>query len=298
MTDYNFPEIDTSYWKPEDEAWMAARRDEWDSIKPRLANGMHKPVRSLKIIERYYLKGVMPDFTALSSWKNDFRHLDLLAFIWMHPSRDRQLLISLRDEYVNSPLVTESDVWIGIGGLLFGAGTTTASLDFSPHPDKKVATYMFTGENELLFDILVGDLDQPAYPENGGGDWSIEKLRGKYRGVFDMTKWLCNKTLNYINEDCLYQYDNYLEYWYLSCAQVKETDEFQISEIFRDIDLLKKGLYRIHHFDTEKEGDTCRSRFVNKMRKILDERAFLGDFKQLWEDVKANKITIENPWKR
>ena len=113
-----------------------------------------------------------------------------------------------------------------------------------------------------------------------------------------MTKWLCNKTLNYINEDCLYQYDNYLEYWYLSCAQVKETDEFQISEIFRDVDLLKKGLYRIHHFDTEKEGDTCRSRFVNKMRKILDERAFLGDFKQLWEDVKANKITIENPWKR
>jgi hypothetical protein len=34
------------------------------------------------------------------------------------------------------------------------------------------------------------------------------------------------------------------------------------------------------------------------IRKILDERKFIPKFKQLWVDVKANKIDVKKPWER
>jgi len=60
----------------------------------------------------------------------------------------------------------------------------------------------------------------------------------------------------------------------------------------------QKALYCFYHFDTEKEGDTSQTHFVNKIRKILDEREFIPEFKKMWLDVKADKIEVKNPWKR
>ncbi len=111
-----------------------------------------------------------------------------------------------------------------------------------------------------------------------------------------MTKWLCNKQLNYINEDYLFQYDNYLEYWYLSFAQIDDEAPKATKDMARAIDYIKLGLYRIHHFDIEKEGDTCRTRFVQKIRKILDEREFNAQIDEMWLQVKSGKLQVDNAW--
>ncbi|MDE1462686.1 hypothetical protein [Spartinivicinus poritis] len=179
---------------------------------------------------------------------------------------------------------------------LLKRGEIDASIDFKKGKKDTSSWRRYTGENELLFDILIGDLAEPVYPEKGEASWSIDKLRGEYRDIFGMTQWLCNKQLNYINKDCLFQYDNYLEYWCLSCFKLKETDAVAKRKAFEDWDLIQEGLYRIYHFDTEKEGDTCRTRFIHKMRRILDEREFIPEFKQMWLDIKSNKINVEEPW--
>ncbi|MDE1462688.1 hypothetical protein [Spartinivicinus poritis] len=292
----NLQEFDASYWKTDDKTWMAERKAQWETIEPRLKTGMNKTQRAMSIIKRYFLKGIMPDFEALSDWKSDFRHLDLFCFIWLHPSRDRQVLKQLRDAYMHSPLVDKSDVWLGIGGFLRG-GEIDASIDFKKGKKDTSSWRRYTGENELLFDILIGDLAEPAYPEKGGASWSINKYQASFSIIFSMGKLLCNKELNYINQDCLFQFDNYLEYWYLSCP--KDESYFSSNKLHqRQVPYFEQALYRICHFDTEKEGNTCRTRFVHEMREILDEREFISEFKQIWTDVKAGKIIIENPWVR
>jgi len=292
----NLEKIDTSYWLVKDQAWMTERKGQWETIEPRLKNGMNKAQRAISIIKRYFLKGAVPDFEALSDWKSDFRHLDLLCFIWLHPSKDKRVLKALRDAYIHSPLVDESDVWLGIGGFLRG-GEIDASIEFKKGKKDTSGWRKYTGENEMLFDILIGDLSVPVYPENGGACWSIDKFRAPFDILFPMGQMLCNQSLNYINEDCLFQYDNYLEYWYLSCPQ--DEDYFSLNKLNQhQYPYFEQALYRIHHFDTEKEGDTCRSRFVHKMRKMLDEREFISEFKQMWLDVKLDKVEVKNPWKR
>ncbi len=297
MNEPIFPEIDTSYWLLKDKAWVAERKAEWLTIEPRLKNDMHKPKKALTIIKRYFLTGVLPDFTKLAQWKGGYAHLDLLCFIWLHPSQDKSLLTKLRNDYIHSPLIGEMEAWQGIGGLL-ALGEITACYEWGSgeKEEARAATRMYTGQNELLFDILIGDLSKPSYPENGGSNWSVDKFRGEYRSLFDMTKWLCNKQLNYINEDCLFQYDNYLEYWYLSCAQINDEAPKVIKDMARAIDYIKLGLYRIHHFDIEKEDDTCRTRFVQKIRKILDEREFNAQIDEMWLQVKSGELQVDNAW--
>ncbi len=306
MSEYSFPDIDTSYWKTKDKDWMAERKSQWEVLAPKLKERKHKSQRAITIIKRYYLQGKMPNFEALSDWNPEYSHLDLFCFIWMHPSRDESLLRALRDDYMHYSLITEQNVWHGIGGLL-ADGEITATVPFikdgKPIKDGRIAdratTCIFTNENEFLFDILIGDLSQSRYPERGGAGWSIDKLRGTFRNVFAMSRILCLEALHPINQDALCQYDNYLEYWYQSCLHVPSKGPYQIkNELLDEMEFIGRGLYRIHYFDTDKEGDTCRTRFVHKMRKILDEREFISEFSQLWQDVKAGKIKVENPWKR
>jgi hypothetical protein len=56
----------------------------------------------------------------------------------------------------------------------------------------------------------------------------------------------------------------------------------------------EKALYRIYHFDTAKEGNSCRTHFVQKLRKILDERQFIREFEMIWARVKSGEVQIEN----
>ncbi len=235
----------------------------------------------------------MPDFKSLQDWYNHDRHLDLFCFLWLHPEIDESLLKSLRNEYVTSPLVLKEDVMVGIRlfveyATLFPAGG---------YSEEKTLTMLSThGNNELYFRVIFGDLDVPNIPEDNSQSWSISKKRAKLENLIAMTFWLCNEKVIPYNEECLYPSELYLDYWYW-CFPTNE-DLFNNPKSKKSIPVVELALFRIHHFDTEKEGDTCRTRFVKKIRKILDERDFISVFKQMWLDVKEGKIEIENPWKR
>jgi hypothetical protein len=117
---------------------------------------------------------------------------------------------------------------------------------------------------------------------------------GSLIDIASMSEWLILKKLLPINEDFLLQYDEPLEWWYES---VKDVDYFNLNDLNRkQKPHFPKLLYRIYHFDIEKEGDTCRTRFVKKIRNMLDDREFFPEFKQMWLDVKAGKIEVQDPW--
>jgi hypothetical protein len=148
-----FPIIDTSYWKLEDKAWVAERKANWDVIEKYYSGGLEKSKKGMNIIKRYYLKGEMPDFEALRSWSDEtLRHLDLYSFLWLHPSKDQRVLTELRNQYVNSPLVVEYDIKVGLG-ILFESGELIPVYDAK---NVDVATSFNSGGlNLLMFQIIV-----------------------------------------------------------------------------------------------------------------------------------------------
>ena len=115
--------------------------------------------------------------------------------------------------------------------------------------------------------------------------------------LWQMSRWLNLPKLVKFNEEFVFQFDPALDWLQRTFPRDPELfeKEAQASVVRKNH---REALYRIHHFDTEKEGDTCRTRFVHKIRKILDERDFIPEFKQMWEDVKSGKIEVKDPWKR
>ncbi|WP_156312636.1 hypothetical protein [Marinagarivorans algicola] len=291
MSDYTFPEIDTSYWKLNDKAWVAERKAKWATIEPMFKDGASKSKKGLGIIKKYFLKGIMPDFKALYEWRNTERHLDLFCFLWLHPSNDKQVLTILRNTYVNYPLIDEWDITVGVS-ILLDYVTYYASCEYSEA--ESVEFLSMDGQGELLFDLVMGDLSNPSIPEQDAKGWSVKKWREGLLFYYGMTDWLGNEKSTLNNEQCLYQSDLYLDYWYKSCST--DPAYFTKPKHKRLSRVIKLALYRIHDFDTEREGDSPRSRFVIKMRKILDERDFIHDFKQMWLGVKSGEIVIENAW--
>ena len=111
--------------------------------------------------------------------------------------------------------------------------------------------------------------------------------QGKLPMIQEMGRWLRIKEMHALNEDMLFQYDLPLEWWYQGCSRDEDYFRKHAQEKNHRA-IIKKALYRIHHFSTYVEGDTCRSQFVHKIRKILDEREFISEFKQMWQDVKGS----------
>jgi len=291
--------IDTSYWLTKDKDWVADRKAKWEIIEPMLVGP--KSGKGKTAIKQYFLKGKMPDWDKFRDWNNDERHVDLFMFLWLHPSWDEEILIQLRNEYMASDIIVYDDVRQGFG-IFLSSGTVRACKDYSDSPDDLPHCLHTDGHNELLFRILMGDLSKMTYEleflDTGLGreKRSFDLPKSSFNIMISISKWLCNKSMSPINNDMLLQYDLPLEWWYSS---VKEVDYFNLNARNKKTKpQYEKALYRIHHFDTEKEGDTCRTHFVHKIRKILDERDFIPEFKQMWEDVKTGKIEVKDPWKR
>lgn len=253
----------------------------------------------------------MPNWQVLRSWRDPNRHLDLFMLIWLHPSWDEQVLTPLRDAYVQSDEVVLGDISNGFGGL--GVGISRASADYSRVPERDIPNNINTdGHFELLFKIIMGDLTQSTYhlklKTDPDSDFAIfhddthqefvyQKPLKDFNALFQMGKWLCIKNMDAINNDMLYQYDQPLEYWY-QCCQLAKEDYYSREKCKTIKEYTEKSLWRIYNFDTEKEGDSPRTRFVIKMRKLLNERHFIKDFSDMWQAVKAGKINPPNPWKR
>ncbi len=304
VSDISLKDIDTSYWLTKDQAWVTERQANWLELEQVIANSLFKPKKALSIIKQYYLKGKMPNWEKLKEWENSIRHLDLFCFIWLHPSWDEAILTPLRDAYMASDLIIEGDINEGIGSFLSN-GTTRACTINNVDPIPRFIDTEY--HNELLFEILMGDLNNTTYEIQGYTLGDPVVMFGLPKRVYELPKanldrtlgmgeWLCLDALFPYNKDMLFQYDQPLEWWYQG-SKIEE-DYFEKSKNRGSRKYVEKALYRFHNFNTQKEGDTCRTRFVHKIRKILDEREFISEFKQMWEDAKAGKIEVKDPWKR
>jgi hypothetical protein len=112
--------------------------------------------------------------------------------------------------------------------------------------------------------------------------------------ITSMGNWLNIKKMYPINQDMLLQYDLPLDWWY-SCSRRDKTALELVSDKDRK-PFVERAMFRIHHFDINVEGDTKRSRFVNKIRKILDEGDFIDEIRNIWRNVKEGRIVVKDAW--
>ena len=305
-TEHFFPEIDLSFWKTTDRAWVAERAARWKEIEPSLK--YIKPSKGVTICKHYFLKGRLPDWEALRDWKQKGSHLDLFLFLWLHPSEDKEYLIQLRDLYIKSMVITKSDIRFS---HFLDATIDRCSFYYNDEAvqNGEIGQFIITGKNEFYFDVLMRNIE---YITDGVEtlqitDYLRQKLESikvelkvpKGRGLFElkmMGKWLCIKKMRPINEDFLLQYDDPLEWWYRGCEQNEDYFVSIGDQAEKVRNGFRKALYRIHHFDSVAEGDTCRSRFVEKISGILDERPFIGEITEMWLKVKSGDIHFDDAY--
>jgi len=292
--------FDASHWLTKDKGWMAERNAQWPAIERVVGINRKKP--EVNVIRQYFLRGKMPNWQKYLDWDDIFRPLDLNMFLWLHPSSDVEVLRPLYRIYMESDLVHPRDVISGYGSFI-GHELVRAT---APYKTLEEYPFPFMGaKNIILFRTMFEDIDyaKSRMRKMVAGNAQFEE---EARQIFEflgfehflrIRRWLLHDSKSPLSENCLYQYDDVID-WVLTTitrnteAQFRdglETPEFVAS--------YQKALYCIYHFDIDKEGDTGRAQFIRKIRKILDEHEFIGEFKQIWEDVKAGKVEVRNPWK-
>lgn len=300
-TEMSLEKIDTSYWKTIDKEWVEQRQAQWPYIERVIGPARRKS--EVNVIKDYFLRGKMPIWKKYKEWNGDCRHVDLKVFLWLHPSDDIEVLKSLYKTYMESDLIHELDVLKGYGSFVdnefLRAAASKKTIEEYPFP------FMGT-KNIILFRVMFEDVEyaKDRIRSLVGGQANYDKKARKlleflgYHHFLRMWLWLLQDIKSPLCLNSLYQYDDVLE-WCLTTFTPSKGKEFSDGLHTREyLQEFQKALYCLHHFDTEKEGDTCRTSAIHKIRKILNERTFVPEFKQLWEDVKAGKIEVEDPWTR
>ncbi|RHW74804.1 hypothetical protein [Colwellia sp. RSH04] len=293
----NLEKIDTSYWLTKDKTWVEQRKAQWPAIEKVVGLNLNKA--EVNVTKAYYLRGKMPNWGKYRDWEDLFRPLDLMLFLWLHPSEDPEVLKPLYNTYMESDLIHPDDVTKGyvlfIENELRNAITTKKKLkDYSfPYMGKK---------NITLFRILFVDIEYAkAKAASLVSPKSHEDKIGYNIGYLNFTsiwQWLMQDLKLPQAADCLYQYDEVLD-WCLTTFNEKNEQEFLTSlEHKVNQTLYQKALYCIYHFDQEKGEVSCRSRALVKVRQLLDDNDFVPEFKQMWEGIKSGEIEVKNPWKR
>lgn len=294
--------IDTSNWLTKDKVWMESRKIQWLAIERVVKHNRRKT--EVNTIKQYFLRGKMPNWEKYRDWDDTFRHLDLNLFLWLHPSNDPEILKVLYKLYIESDLIHPRDVILGYGSFfshefMIASSTRDLLLEEYPFP-------FMGGKNIILFRIMLEDLTyvKAKFSDLVAGNKNFEK-QGKhvleimgYDHFLRMRLWLMQDPQSPFCLNNLYQYDDALE-WCLTTLTSTHNKEFLKGLVTpKYIQAYQKSLYCLYHFDAKKEGNTGRTHFVHKIRKILDEREFIPEFKQMWLDVKAGKIEVKKPWKR
>lgn len=293
--------IDTSYWLTKDKDWMEERKAQWPTIEKVVEGNRRKS--EVNVIKQYFLRGTMPKWEKYRDWDDLYRHLDLNLFLWLHPSSDPGVLNTLFKSYMESDLIHGGDITLGYHSFLIHEFMRATS----PYRSLQDYPFPFMGEkNIILFRIMFEDMDyakEKIYRLVG----SKENFEKKAKLIFEflgvshfprMWHWLLQDPKSPLSLNSLYQYDEVLEWCLTTITRNNDNEFLDALKAPVNVQHYQKALYCIHHFDTEKEGDTCRTRAVHKIRKILDEREFIPEFKQMWLDVKAGKVEVKNPWKR
>lgn len=296
----NLESIDTSFWLTKDKTWMEKRKTKWPAIEKSL-----KDLRNMvevNVIKRYFLRGKMPNWGKYKSQELPFRHLDLGLYLWLHPSNDPKVLKLLYENYMESDLVHPRDLLLGYA-MFFKHELLMASV---PYKSLKEYPFPYMGpKNIIIFRILLEDVNYAKTKINSlsNGKDNFDKTVENvfewmgYDHFLNMRGWLLQTPKSPLCLHSLYQYDDVLE-WCLTTLTTTRDNEF-LEGVIKPVYLeaYQKALYCLYHFDTEKEGETPRTRFIHKIHKILDEREFLPEFKQMWLDTKAGKTEVKKPWK-
>ena len=306
-------DFDTIHWEPKDPVWLAAREAEWSEIE-KLVFERGKSKKAAGIIKRYFFKGTLPDWGKLKDWDNSDRHLDLMLFLYLHPSRDPAVLAPLRDAYLQSAYIVPNDIWLGMinllsvgsiqscsgGGHIFSSGEIEKAL---PHlldtlpkldGDDVLIEAHTQGNNERLFRLLFTDPQQQIITLADRRE--VQVPQHSFRDPWTWSKWLALELpLSQCAADMLYQFDYPLEFWYAQCGC--DMQRF-IKDISRPavVELLLLAFYRfLHFFDQHHEADP-RAPFVRKFVHMIESRDFVPPIKLLWEEVKSGGVVVENIW--
>ena len=295
--------IDVSFWKTDDKEWMAQRRAAWLKIEE-MVIGVIEYKKHLPRIKSYYMRGTIPDWNKGQANYDPKPHLDIFLFLWLHPSWDEAILGDLRESYINSQIVWHRDVATGYHNFISSQAHDT-TLDFANIDGYDVPPDL-EGHGELMFRVM---FINPKIREQNLNHYRIQNPNGskgkmlklafripdqRLEEMVWMSQWLLRESLVSNNEGFLYQYDDVLNYWY---QNVKDENYFDLSPRNREGKFSwYKMFYHIYHFDIEKEGDTCRTRFVTKLRDILDEEQFFDEFNQMWGDIKNDRVKVDDPW--
>lgn len=293
--------IDTSAWNHHDHDWVTEREASWQHIESML--GMYKNTKlkkQMQPIKDYYLKGKTPDWKEYNNWDNSQRHLDLFLFLWLHPTWDKSVLLQLFQDYVTSELIHPRDIIVGFYVFV----DSQMILPTLPYESmEQMECPYLEGRGPLLFEVMFSDLEfvkecivnRLERPEFWGRPEYHFPTGSGFRRLNEMGEWLLLENLLPVQKEWLLQHEDTLDWWYNGCS--KEPGYFlKGGEGRQFIGLIELALYRIFHFDTIKEGDTCRTQFALNIRKMFDELEFIPDFKQIWLEVKTGKIIVDNAW--
>lgn len=310
-----FANLDVSYWQPKDRAWLAQRELQWRELE-KLLYVLDKNKKAKSIIKKYFFKGELPDWKALKDWSDSRRHLDLMIFLYAHPSKDEKVLRELRDEYIHCRYISKDDVLVGISNLCAGIGYIdscsggvrsfyTADLQKElPHlvdelppraapfeSAREIVVHTFHS-NERLFELMWPDPAQHTI-RIGKNNNEIPLLYPpmELRQLWEMSNWLSlQKPLNSGAQDMIYQYDKPLLTWHHQCCQE------ELPTKAARLEILLIALYRIHNFNIPSEGEGPRTDFVRKIKALFDSKEFSTSFKYAWEHVKSGGLTVDNVW--
>lgn len=322
----------TSYWKTDDKAWMAERKRSWLEVEP-LLYVLDKNKKARSIIKQYFLKGQLPDWKKLHDWNQNSttRHLDLMLFLYLHPSRDDAVLRPLRDQFMDNPHAMYSDRLIGFSSLWNVGLNESASggrrmfrlADLEkelpqvaatlpavggPFADCRWIEVHADGQNERLFNLMWPDLEQntlrlpvtrdtyrsraPRYTLDYE-DFSLKEQHGfDLQTLWGISRWLTlPQPLNRGSSDMLFQYERPLELWYAHAVRRDVPEEAKWRE------LVAIAVFRIFHFDVAAEGpESPRTRFVMRARAMLEQRAFSDSFQALIAAVRSGEVVVSDPW--
>lgn len=255
----------------------------------RFAQSPLEEKKAINVIKKYYLKGELPDWNYLWGDGDDGDHfLDPVVFIWLHPSSDYEVLLPLIRAYFKG-FGRRSDEVRGGMSLLITWGISNAAHNGETYEGIELTA--FEGKAKLIFDLMLAD-------ENNG-KWLFGTPPREYsviwnglHGLIDISFWLNLEKINRYGQDMLYQWDGPLQ---LTFDQMRR-DPKDTAYLIRVEPDFAKMLYRIAFFDTEKEGDTVRSRTVYKLRSLLDREDNVPELQQLWRRVKSGEQEVIDPW--
>jgi len=277
-----FPDIDRSAWLLSDPAWVKARQAQWPLIEPVLGQHFDKKPAFVKIAQRYFLAGEMPDWSRHVPAHQS--HLDLYTLLWLHPSHDATVLAELREQYVASPLTSSTDIRQGHQHL--------ARLHrFSPvGTDEQVLPLLKSGE--LMFTTLHGD---PAVHDDrrprsvGFAHW--DRWRADLDDLHHFVQWLTAPPaavgpVPFLLEPSVWHW------WQGDLSEESNRTRLAMSQSWWG---LLQSLMTLAGFDAAASGDALRAEAAARVRAWLDTQPHDPDLSAAWTLMKRGEFVYAKP---